>query len=664
MLKNLLNKAKTALQSEQAQALKSHAQNLAQQGIQRAGDAIKAARDDNIGNSAPKAANLSKAEKDVAIKLLNNVYQKPKDATADEHKRGSALVDLSGENMQSKLREKTAKNQLTLGGVPLDLADEQQHILICGAPGTGKSVEIKKILRTIRARKQRALVYDPSGEFISMFYRPETDIILNPLDARSAKWNPWMDADSFEYPALANSFIPERGGESDPFWTASARTTFEALLMQCESTDEIVFKGITAPLEELKEIVENAGFGGMVGPLKTFQSTRSTLAVYLRSLGLLENIQKTDKSAFSFRKWTEDDQSDQWVFLPSPSRARTAITPLLSMWLDTAVRHIMSLNPNPERKIALELDELPSLQNIPSLSPALAEGRKFGISAILGVQTYPQLQKIYGKELAQALWGLPKTRLYLRIADADTSEIVSKELGEIQLKRKTQSTSDSKSYSSTSGKGGSSTDSESSSTSTNEQVSIERVVMPSEIAGLPDLFGYLRAGGSHRVAKVKVNFDGLPRSGEQETVVWKEQRQLPRTFNTSKIKDETVTPELNPDHEQSDNAEDLPDLPPDELSLIMNQEQKRAAKIGELSIKIANESLAEWTDESKSAIRDEDMDTLMQTFFERAELQFEIDELSGEAAQIAAERAKVADEKIKVASQIARLKAEKSGNGV
>lgn len=654
MFKSLFSKAKEALQSEQAQQIKTHAQELAMQSIAKTKTAIAEARNDHV--------ELTEAGKKAAAKRFAAESNKKAAAKNEEHKRGSALVDLSGENMQSKLREKTTKGQLTLGGVPLDLADEQQHILICGAPGTGKSVEIKKILRTIRARKQRALVYDPSGEFISMFYRPDVDIILNPLDARSSKWNPWMDADSFEYPALAQSFIPERGGESDPFWTASARATFEALLMQCESTDEIVYKGITAPLEELKEIVENAGFGGMVGPMKTFQSTRSTLAVYLRSLGLLENIEKSDKSAFSFRKWTESDNSEQWVFLPSPSRARAAITPLLSMWLDTAVRHIMSLNPNPERRIALELDELPSLQNIPSLSPALAEGRKFGISAILGVQTYPQLQKIYGKELAQALWGLPKTRLYLRIADADTSEIVSKELGEIQLKRTTQSTSDSRSTSTgdsaTAEKNSvvptstskSNTDSSSRSSSKNESVVIERVVMPSEIAGLPDLYGYLRTGGSHRVAKVKVNFDGLQRSGEQETVIWKEQRQLPK-----------IEPDhhQNPDRETVNKTEDLPNLPPDELAVIMNQEQKRAAKIGELSIKIATESLAEWSDESKSAIRDEDMDILMQTFFERAELQFEIEELSGEAAQIAAERAKIADEKIKVAAEIARLKAEK-----
>ena len=39
--------------------------------------------------------------------------------------------------------------------------------------------------------------------------------------------------------------------------------------------------------------------------------------------------------------------------------------------------------------------------------------------------------------------------------------------------------------------------------------------MPAEIAGLPDLRGYLRTGGSHIVAKVAIEFAGLPRQGDQ-----------------------------------------------------------------------------------------------------------------------------------------------------
>ncbi|OCB03278.1 hypothetical protein BBC27_08780 [Acidithiobacillus ferrivorans] len=522
----------------------------------------------------------------------------------DTYHRGSALIDLTSGHMRQALRNKTRAGDLCIAGVPLDAGDEQQHILLCGAPGTGKSVEIKKALRTIRQRGQRAVVYDPSGEFTSMFYRPGQDIILNPLDQRGAAWNPWQDAESFEYAALAKSFIHDRGQEADPFWTESARATFEALLMQSQSLDELVYLGISAPLSELAGIVADAGFSGMIGPEKTFQSTRATLSVYLRSLGMLENVQRGDESAFSFRKWAETDV-DQWVFLPVPARARDAIRPLVSMFLDTAVRHVMGLRPDPERRIWLELDELPSLQNIPSLSPALAEGRKFGISAVLGVQSFPQMKKSFGDAVAQALWGLPKTRLYLRISDAETAEMISKELGEAQLKRKTHSNSASNSFTS----GQSSSNSESSSNSTSEAMVIERIVLPAEIAGLPDLVGYLRTGGSHRVAKVKVEFDGIPRQGEQEDFVWKRQRALPgkeslrsNAQQEGKGMNEQVIEQVAQDKDIAD---------------IEAQEQK----VRELAIEMMNESMAAWDDTSAASLTDSEMDELTGIFIQRARIE-------------------------------------------
>lgn len=511
MLKNLLNKAKDIA-----------AQVATPENIEKAkGLAAKAA--DHVqskGQSAAQkhAAAIADHHVSAAVKAMPG---------ADVH-RGTVVVDCTQPAMVDKLKAKTDDAQIAIGGVPIDSGDEQQHILLCGAPGTGKSVEIKKALRTIRKRQQRAVVYDVSGELVSLYFRPGVDHILNPLDQRSETWNPWLDAESFEYAALAKSLIPDARGQADPFWSEAGRATLEALLMQCADLDEIVSTGLSAPLSELAGIVRDAGFEGMIGPEKTFQSTRSTMAVYLRALAMLPNVNRDDTQAFSIRKWLEVDDGS-WLFLSVPTRGRDALRPLVSMWLDTIVRQAMSLRPDPNRRVWLSLDELPSLNKIPSLAPALAEGRKFGLSAILGVQAYGQLQEIYGKELAAALWGLPKTRLYLRIADAETAEHVSKEIGDQQLRRETRSESQSWGSSNSNSQGGGGNSSSSNdSRSQSEQIVIERAVLPSQVAGLPDLFGYLKTGGSEMVAKVKVAFDGLARHGEQPEFVDQPQRPLPR----------------------------------------------------------------------------------------------------------------------------------------
>lgn len=619
MLKNLFGKARDLATPERIEALKNGAAKAMDAANRGAGivQARAAQAMDDRKKQRQQQENLHPAVK----KTLENYANGIAAAETDSRIRGAGLMDLTSNATLELLRSKTPETAITIGGVPLDPGDEQQHILLAGAPGTGKSVEIKKALRTIRARGQRAVVYDPSGEFTSMYFRPGTDIILNPLDERGARWNPWQDAESYEYSAVAKSFIKDAGDSADPFWTESARATLEALLLQCQSLDEVVYTGLSAPLSELAKIVDQAGFSGMVGPEKTFQSTRATLAVYLRTLAMMPDVQRADTSAFSFRKWAENADHDAWVFLPVPARARDAIRPLVSLFLDTAVRHIMSLRPDPDRRIWLEIDELPSLQNIPSLSPALAEGRKFGIGAILGVQTFHQLKKSFGDAGAQALWGLPKTRLYLRIADAETSDMISRELGEVQLLRKTKSSSESTGTTDAKG-GGSST--EGSSTSENEHVVQERIVLPSEIAGLPDLVGYLRTGGSHRVAKVKVLFDGLPRRGDGEDFIWKAQRPLPtaKSINAAKAAATVGIADALENQGVISTGQQNQEVA---VAGVENDAEADAevleVRIRERAMEIMKESMGEWDDESVAALTDAELSELTRIFVERAEIE-------------------------------------------
>lgn len=532
--------------------------------------------------------------------------------------RGTVILDCTTPQMLEKLHAKTSENTITVGAVPISPDDEQQHILLCGAPGTGKSVEIKKALRTIRKRGQRAVIYDVSGELVSLYYRPGIDHILNPFDARSATWNPWLDAESYEYAALAKSLIPDPKGNADPFWVEAGKATLEALLLQSPDLDALVSTGLSAPLPELAAVVRDAGFEGMIGPEKTFQSTRSTLAVYLRALAMLPNVNRDDTTAFSIRRWLEADDGS-WLFLSVPSRGREALRPLVSMWLDTVVRQAMSLRPDPDRRVWLSLDELPSLQRIPSLAPALAEGRKFGLSAIIGVQTFPQLQEIYGKELASALWGLLKTRLYLRIADADTCETVSKEIGDQQLRRETNSRSNSSSNSSGNGpNGGSSSNSDSNSTS--EQIVIERAVLPSQIAGLPDLTGYLRTGGSSTVARVYVEFDGLARQGEQPEFIDQAQRALPKYKPAPDQEQGTVSDTAA--REVEDAHESGPTDVMQETITAIQENETMESLMQQYSQSISNETkvfCAKYGEEFLASLTDEDIDEFAEVLADRVD---------------------------------------------
>jgi hypothetical protein len=452
----------------------------------------------------------------------------PATGTQEEHVRGTKVVDCTPQNMRDWLWSQLVRNQLQIGHVPIDFQDEWQHFLLAGGPGTGKSLSLKWMLDAIRRRDEKALVYDPVGDLVGQFYRPGIDIILNPLDERDAGWYPWSDLERHELPAFSQAIIPEPSGQQDPFWSKSAQAVLQALLLGTRCVDDMLRYGIYESDEVLMALVRKMGKSGLVGQEKTFSGVRAQLAVGLEKLALLHNIspeQHAEGRGFSLKRWVESDHDRRWVFLLSRKSQQEALKPLITLWTDTVVRAALSLQPSPSRRIWLSLDELPSLGKLPSLAPAMAEGRKYGLSAILGLQTIQQLRQTYGREEAAVVYGLPKNRLILRIHDAETCDEMSKELGEYQRKRITISSSQGASWGTSEGDSHSQNSGGSSSTSANESLVIERAVMPAEIANLPDRIGYVRTGG--RVAKIVVPIPAQPWAETQPHHISRPQRRLP-----------------------------------------------------------------------------------------------------------------------------------------
>jgi excinuclease UvrABC nuclease subunit len=192
--------------------------------------------------------------------------------------------------------------------------------------------------------------------------------------------------------------------------------------------------------------------------------------------------------------------------------------------------------------------------------------------------------------------------------------MVSKEIGEVQLKRRTTSTSESESVSNSKGGG---SDSTSSSTSESEQTVTERIVLPAEIMGLPKFFGYLRTGGSHRVAKVKVEFDGIPRRGDQEDFAWRAQRALPKRPVAAAVKVEV------PERQQQQQIHEIAQSNQEEAVEThegISSPESYQDRLSALASALMRESFERWEPEAIAALTDEEMTELSGIFVERAEI--------------------------------------------
>jgi type IV secretory pathway TraG/TraD family ATPase VirD4 len=80
----------------------------------------------------------------------------------------------------------------------------------------------------------------------------------------------------------------------------------------------------------------------------------------------------------------EKGDEGSWLFITVKADQLPSLRPLITVWLDIAISAIMSLKPDHGRRLYCVVDELPTLQKLPSLSDFLARARKYGGCGILG----------------------------------------------------------------------------------------------------------------------------------------------------------------------------------------------------------------------------------------------------------------------------------------
>jgi len=429
---------------------------------------------------------------------------------AKEVVSGSEIVEAT--TLQKLLKSQNIASSFTIGGVSLRADSETQHMMVCGTTGTGKSTCFYHLFPQIRAQNQRAIIVDTTGEFVSRFYRHGKDILINPFDERSVGWNPWIDCRSpYHYDELASAFIPQTG--QDSFWSASARTVFSESLAHLsrentESIDALLHLLLETSLKDLYSILKNTPAASLVDPAgdRTAMSIRSHLSPYLKSLRYLSQ----DKDAFSVRDWiqkeakakakTKQKQSDpqrhacQWLFIASTPDQRETLKPIMTGLMTSAINSLLSMPPDPTRRLWFIIDELISLHKQEALPKALAESRKYGGCIAVGIQNIPQLQGLYGHAETKSLTSLFNTKLIFRNGDPETAKHMSQMLGEQEVKE----TAEGISYGANSIRDG---------VSLNEQKRLKPVVSPNDIMILDDLEAYLKLPGNLPVAKVKFERD-------------------------------------------------------------------------------------------------------------------------------------------------------------
>lgn len=445
-----------------------------------------------------------------------------------DHDFGPARESVHQEGAEgpaSAATERTTRDAnapVTLCRLPVPREDETKHFKLIGTTGTGKSTAIGELLQGALGRGDRAIIADPDGGYLQRFYNESRgDVILNPFDPRSVKWDLYAEIKTnYDVDQLTRSLIPDQAGP-DRSWREYARTFLGATI---EQTRDANFKDISelyrllvdAKRDELGALLEGTPAQPFLDEhnVRMFDSIRSVATSAVQSL---RYIAEQKGPELSVRDWVNEGRGV--LFIPYQAGQIAALRSTVSAWMRLAIFETMNQKPRDQR-LWFVVDELDALGQIDGLKDALARLRKFGGRCVLGFQSIAQVSGTYGHAEAQTIVENCSNTLILRCAGSEnggTAQFASRLIGQREVLRTSVS-------SSRRGLQIMPT------VSRSEQLHIEPAVLDSEIEQLPDLKGFLKLASSQAWRRVSLMVPEAVRSGDAWSTLREEAKQAWKTI--------------------------------------------------------------------------------------------------------------------------------------
>lgn len=354
-------------------------------------------------------------------------------------------------------------------------------VLVYAPPGTGKTSGI--IIPSLLAEKGSCLVMDPKGEIcdITRPVKAKTHKIIRfaPAEPGSAQWNPLSKTElpkSFEETQayvgrIAEALIIGSDNGSDQHWIESGRALFRFWAMfliwrdgetslgtivkesvggiaGAQAALNLVLEDYSAKLpDEIKvegfkfSRMEGAQFDGVIGTLNTKTKLFSDKTV----------ATNTSKSDFTFGELRAKPTAIYFV-IPINDMAR--MKPLVSLFFQVATDVFLAAMPKAEIRdkkkhliqkadetITMYLDEFVQMGKMPSVIKMPSVGRGFRVRAVFILQSFSQLQSVYGDKEASALRNNCSYHVVFAQNEEKMAEDISKSIGNRTRVKKSKNTS-------------------------------------------------------------------------------------------------------------------------------------------------------------------------------------------------------------------------------
>lgn len=390
----------------------------------------------------------------------------------------------------------------TLADIPYPYGLEASHTIIIGTTGSGKTTQMRQLVSEIRRRHDSAVIFDLTGAFVEAFYNTETDTILNPGDARCPAWSLFDDCKTeAEFTAASHAIVPNDGGSSDPFWVVAARGLFVQMCLKLQSMGQTSMTALAdnltnAPLKRVSALLKGTSAEPYTATeaARLAESVRSVFSANAQALASLP----TEGTPFSIRDWIRNpDKPGSILFVTARHVDMPLYKMLLTLWLDIAVNTLMTLPRTTQLRTWFMFDELGALHRLPAIENGLQTARGFGGAMVLGLHSFARLQAVYGKEGAENLTSLARTKLILATADRKTAEQCAEFIGHSEVRQMDEAYA----YGSNSMRDAS---------TLTPKKEIAPLVFPDTITNLPSLHGFVKFPDGFPAARIELKWRDYP----------------------------------------------------------------------------------------------------------------------------------------------------------
>jgi type IV secretion system protein VirD4 len=370
-----------------------------------------------------------------------------------------------GSILDAEKRRLTMRRGLILGrlaGATIT-SDEPGHILVVGPTRSGKGQSF--IGPNGIMWQGSAVFFDPKKENFSIFgaYRAaggDKVYIFNPGELRSHRYNPLdfirrdetMPTDAL---VVAGFIVPDTPGE---VWGKSARLLLAAMIgyvltsplcdgaRHLRSVARMLVSGkdisiylksiVLTESDHLPSWVVDAFNQYIALESETRNSAVFNLNIALNPWNNRLVAAATATSDFDIRELRRKRMS---VFIGCSVAQLDAFRPLLNILVQQIHDVLMMAPPKRDEphQVLLMIDEFRQLGRMDDLVSKLTINAGYGFRVVIVLQNLSQLDEVYGKAVRETTVSACATQLYIRIDNLDTSEYLSKMLGEttIELKR-------------------------------------------------------------------------------------------------------------------------------------------------------------------------------------------------------------------------------------